>query len=239
VIIPDPPNTIEHYAGLIARLAPAGPVLCFDAVGFGFSVPAPGFRYSLAEQATLIAGLLDALNLRRVTLSVGCLGGFAAMLVARRRPDLVGRLALVQMPSCREALRWVRRGYWWLTGTPFLGQLVMTAAKVRVARAWYGVCLGPDARVEDYRGPGLDALRRGGAFSLASAFQMFRPDLLDFSGVRQDALVVWGGADATHRETDRRSALEHLPHAGWVEWPACGHYPDLEDPEAYAAHLRA
>jgi pimeloyl-ACP methyl ester carboxylesterase len=239
VLIPDPPNTIEHYDDLIRRLAPDGAVLCFDAPGFGFSVPAPGFRYTLDEQASLIATLLDALGLRHVTLSVGCLGGFAAMLLARRRPDLVARLVLVQMPSCDEALRWVRGGYWWLLGTPFVGQLVMAGAKTRVARAWYGACLGPGTNPGAYLAPGLDALRRGGAFSLASAFQMFRPDLLDFSGIRQEALVVWGGADATHPTTDRRSALTHLPHAAWVEWPACGHYPDLEDAEAYARCLRA
>jgi pimeloyl-ACP methyl ester carboxylesterase len=237
VLIPDPPNTVEHYHGLIQTLAPRGPVLCFDPPGFGFSLPTPGFRYTLDEQASLIAELLVALRLRDATLSVGCLGGFAALLLARRRPDLVRRLVLVQMPSCHEALRWVRGGYWWLLGTPFLGQVVMAAAKGRVTRAWYGACLGAKTRVTHFLEPGLDALRRGGAFPLASAFQMFRPDLLDLSGVRQPATVVWGGADATHPTTDRRSALMHLPHAEMVEWPACGHYPDLENAEEFARVL--
>jgi pimeloyl-ACP methyl ester carboxylesterase len=238
VLIPDPPNTIEHYGDLVTRLAPGGPVLCFDPPGFGFSAPAPGFRYTLDEHAALMAELLDALGLHHVTLSVGCLGGFAGMRLARRRPDLVARLVLVQVPSCDAALRWVRGGYWWLLGTPFLGQLVMAGAKARVTRAWYRACLGPGARRDSFLQPGLDALRRGGAFSLASAFQMFRPDLLDFSGIRQEALVVWGGADATHPDTDPRSALVHLPRATWIEWPACGHYPDLEDAKAYALCLR-
>jgi pimeloyl-ACP methyl ester carboxylesterase len=243
VLIPDPPNTIEHYGPLIDRLTSAPgaerrAVVCFDAPGFGFSFPERGFSYSMDEQVRLIASLFDTLGLASATLSVGCLGGFFGVLLAKARPDLVRRLVLVQMPSCGEALRWVRGGYWWLFGTPFLGQATMALAKGRVARMWYGACLGPGARVEDYAGPALDAIERGGSFCLASAFQMFRPDLADLSGVRQDALVIWGGADRTHPSTDRRSVLTHLPRARWEEWPECGHYPDVEAPEAYARCLR-
>jgi pimeloyl-ACP methyl ester carboxylesterase len=243
VLIPDPPNTIEHYAPLIERLTStpgddARTVVCFDAPGFGFSFPERGFSYSMDEQVRLIAALLDALGLKAVTLSVGCLGGFFGVLLAKARPDLVRRLVLVQVPSCGEALRWVNGGYAWLFGTPFLGQAAMALAKGPVAKMWYGACLGPGASVDEYAAPGLDAIRRGGSFCLASAFQMFRPDPADLSGITQDATVIWGGADRTHPTTDRRSVLTHLPRARWEEWPECGHYPDVEAPDAYATCLR-
>lgn len=238
VLVPDPPNTIEHYGSLIERLAPGGPVICLDAPGFGFSFPRTGFSYGMEQQADLIAEVLDALDVTAVTLSMGCLSGFVAMILARRRPDLIRRLVLVQMPSCDEALRWVRGGYWWLLGSPFLGQLTMALGKRSVTRMWYGSCLGDEARIDDYLDPSLDMLRRGGTFSLASAFQMFRPDLIEWGGVEQDVTLIWGGADRTHAGTDPRSGLVHLPHAHWAAWPTSGHYPDVEHPDAYARVLR-
>lgn len=239
VLVPDPPNVIEHYDGLVARLAAGGPVVALDLPGFGLSLPRPGFDYSLAASARALADALDALGVRGATLSAGCLGGFVAMLVAKARPDLVARLALVQVPSCAEAMRWVRGGYWWLFGTPFLGQAVTALARRRVARAWYGGCLGAGARADDYRAPADRVLRAGGAFCLASAFQQFRPDREDLAGIQQETTVVWGAADRTHPTTDRRSITAHLPRARLEEWAHCGHYPDLEDAAAWARVLRA
>lgn len=237
VIVPDPPNTIEHYGSLIELLAPGGLVICLDPPGFSFSSPQSGFAFGLDEQAGLIGEVLDAIGARDVTLSAGCLGGFSAVRLAGQRPDLVARLALVQLPSAEEALRWVRAGYWWLLGTPLLGQLAVALGRRTIVRQWYNACLGAATPVNDLLAPGLDMLTRGGSFCLASGFQMFRPDLLHWLRPRQPARIVWGGADRTHVLTDPRSGLALLPDAEWERWD-CGHYPDVERPAAYAHVLR-
>lgn len=237
VLVPDPPNTLEHYDDLVARLSGQRRVLCLDPPGFGLSPGGAGFTFTLDELALGLAGTCDALGLRQVTLSIGCVGAFVGLRLARLRPDLVSRLVLVQMPAPEGLLAWMRAGYWWLFGTPLLGQLATTLLARRVAHAWYGTCLGPGTAVERFREPAAAVLARGGLFPLASVFQMFRPDMLAELVMLPPTTLVWGAADATHAATDRRAMSALLPAARYVELPGAGHYPDLEDPAHHAALL--
>ncbi|HEV2146760.1 MAG TPA: alpha/beta hydrolase [Longimicrobiaceae bacterium] len=240
VIVPDPPNTIEHYDRLIERLAPEFRVICLEAPGFGFSHPKPGFRFTLDEWASTLVELFDRLEVRAATLSMSCLGAFAALVVARRRPDQVERLVLMQIPSADEMKRWVlREDVLGIFNTPVLGQAAVRATRRLIARQWYRSALPPGADPEPYLRTTLRAFERGACFCLASGFQVFRAESPDLSGVQQPAAVLWGGADGTHRDTDRRSILTHLPHARWMEIDGCGHFPDLERPDVYLDVLRA
>lgn len=51
--------------------------------------------------------------------------------------------------------------------------------------------------------------------------------------------LVWGEADRTHRSTQPEAIRRHAPQAGIHRVPEAGHYPDLEDPEAFARLLRS
>lgn len=237
VLVPDPPNTIEHYDELMAALVPRRRVLCLDPPGFGLSRPGRGFAFTLDELALGLAATCDALQLRQVTLSIGCVGAFVGLRLARLRPDLVARLVLVQMPGPDGMLAWMRAGYWWLFGTPFLGQLVTTLLARRVAHAWYGTCLGRNTPVERLRAPAALMLARGGRFPLASVFQMFRPEGLHGAEALPPTTVLWGAADATHAATERQAVCDLLPAARYVELPDAGHYPDIEAPAHHAALL--
>ncbi len=237
VLVPDPPNTIEHYDELTTRLVAQRRVLCLDPPGFGLSPAGPGFSFTLDELAWGVAATCDALALRQVTLSIGCVGAFVGLRLARLRPDLVARLVLVQMPAPDGMLAWMRAGYWWLFGTPFLGQLATTVLARRVAQAWYGTCLGPGTSVDALRAPASTLLERGGLFPLASAFQMFRPDGLAGGEALPPTTVVWGAADSTHAALDRAALRAFLPRARALELPRAGHYPDIEDPEHHGALL--
>src|SRR5262245_9016618 len=79
VIVPDPPNVIEHYDRLIALLAPHMRVVCFEAPGFGFSVPAPDFDWSLAAQTRVMAALLTRLGHGPYLLALPCFAGLLAV----------------------------------------------------------------------------------------------------------------------------------------------------------------
>ncbi len=235
VIVPDPPNVIEHYDRLIALLAPHLRVVCCEAPGFGFSRPAPGFDFSPASQAASMAALLARLALGPYLLAFPCFAGLVAVQLAAEHPELVNGLVIVQTPAWSEALGWVRRiDRRGLLQTPWLGQLAMSFGKRRVARGWYRAALPPGADPAPFLAPALAAFERGGAYCLASAFQAAcRTPAPRLGPVRQPALVVWGGADRTHRRTDKRSILEYVPRADWVDFAAAGHFPDLEQPERF------
>ena len=240
VIVPDPPNVIEHYDRLIALLAPHLRVVCCEAPGFGFSRPAPGFDFSPASQAASMAALLARLALGPYLLAFPCFAGLVAVQLAAEHPELVNGLVIVQTPAWSEALGWVRRiDRRGLLQTPWLGQLAMSFGKRRVARGWYRAALPPGADPAPFLAPALAAFERGGAYCLASAFQAAcRTPAPRLGPVRQPALVVWGGADRTHRRTDKRSILEYVPRADWVDFAAAGHFPDLEQPERFRDELR-
>ena len=235
VIVPDPPNVIEHYDRLIALLAPHLRVVCCEAPGFGFSRPAPGFDFSPASQAASMAALLARLALGPYLLAFPCFAGLVAVQLAAEHPELVNGLVIVQTPAWSEALGWVRRiDRRGLLQTPWLGQLAMS-----LARGWYRAALPPGADPAPFLAPALAAFERGGAYCLASAFQAAcRTPAPRLGPVRQPALVVWGGADRTHRRTDKRSILEYVPRADWVDFAAAGHFPDLEQPERFRDELR-
>ena len=240
VIVPDPPNVIEHYDRLIALLAPHLRVVCCEAPGFGFSRPAPGFDFSPASQAASMGALLARLALGPYLLAFPCFAGLVAVQLAAEHPELVNGLVIVQTPAWSEALGWVRRiDRRGLLQTPWLGQLAMSFGKRRVARGWYRAALPPGADPAPFLAPALAAFERGGAYCLASAFQAACSTPAPRLGpVRQPALVVWGGADRTHRRTDKRSILEYVPRADWVDFAAAGHFPDLEQPERFRDELR-
>ena len=240
VIVPDPPNVIEHYDRLIALLAPHLRVVCCEAPGFGFSRPAPGFDFSPASQAASMAALLARLALGPYLLAFPCFAGLVAVQLAAEHPELVNGLVIVQTPAWSEALGWVRRiDRRGLLQTPWLGQLAMSFGKRRVARGWYRAALPPGADPAPFLAPALAAFERGSTYCLASAFQAAcRTPAPRLGPVRQPALVVWGGADRTHRRTDKRSILEYVPRADWVDFAAAGHFPDLEQPERFRDELR-
>ncbi|UWF77564.1 alpha/beta fold hydrolase [Microbacterium neungamense] len=106
---------IHGGVGVTAEWAPiagrlSGRVLVADRPGFGLSDPRDvrvrGFRRASAEW---VATLLDALELDRVDLVAGSMGGFVATAFATAHPDRVRRLVLGDQdrllpPSAAQAL---------------------------------------------------------------------------------------------------------------------------------------
>ena len=48
------------------------------------------------------------------------------------------------------------------------------------------------------------------------------------------ALAIWGRQDRSHRDTDPACTLKHAPAAQVVSFHQCGHFTELEQPEAFA-----
>jgi pimeloyl-ACP methyl ester carboxylesterase len=241
VLVPDPPNTIEHYDGLVADLGRDHRVLCFDPPGFGFSFPRWGFRFTLSEQAEMLISLLEALDMHGCTLAIACLGAFAGMLAASRRPDLIDKLLLLQVASYEEMRAWTyKEDVARIIQTPVLGQVAMRFAKKMVVQQWYASALPENADADHYRAPTLAVFQDGGCLGLASAFQAIQRGYFEPARpIRQQTVVVWGTADRTHGETHKASILQHVPRATFLEYAGCGHFPDLENPEAYTALVRS
>lgn len=240
VVVPDPPNVAEHYDGAFGALAAGGPVAVVEAPGFGFSAPRAGGRYRVEELSAALEELLVRFGFRGATLSLACVGAFAAVDLAARRPDLVGRLVLSQVASRREMASWVKRkDVCGVIQAPLLGPVAVRAARRRIARWWYRAALPPGADPGPIVAPALAALRAGAAFPLASAFQEFARRPGERLRLACPVTVLLGAADPTHAETDLGSIAEELPGARVLVFSGSGHFPDLENPAEWLAALRA
>ena len=74
-------------------------VFMFDFLGFGISDRPTGLGYTLEDHADSIARAFDVLGLSGVDVVAHSMGGAIALVLARRRPDLVGRLVLAEPAS--------------------------------------------------------------------------------------------------------------------------------------------
>ena len=133
-----------------------------DLLGFGFSDRPYDIGYSLDDHATAVADLLDARNLTSVDLVGHSLGGSIAVVLAYRRPDLVGRLivlepnllpwdgtASVEIARQSEA-EFVDTGYAQLIADadPDWASTLRVADPIALHRTAVGLCEGPDPTVE-------------------------------------------------------------------------------------------
>ncbi|MFQ5458000.1 MAG: alpha/beta fold hydrolase [Myxococcota bacterium] len=240
-LIPDPPNLIEHYDALFDLLAPDFRVLCLELPGFGLSRPKAGFDFSLDAQTRVVEKALRILDTGPCVVAFSCVAGQIGLKLACEQPDLVSHLALIQTPSWAEQIKWSRRvDPKRRISTPVLGQLLLALGKRKVARGWYAIATPDAATAERFDRVAREGFDRGAAYSLASAFQKLssEPDPR-FGTLNQRALVLWGMQDRTHRRTEKRSALAHLPNGTYLEFGEAGHFPELEQPERFRDALKA
>jgi len=243
VIIPDPPNLVEHHADLIQELRRDYRIVGLELPGFGYSHPLPGFSFTLDEQVAALSEVLDRLNVRNAILEMSCLGAFVGIQLAQRRPDLIRGLVLQQVPSYAEARRWARRAdVAGLIATPWVGQILVQLGAKTIAKHWYRAALPASTDPEtcrQYTAPTVASLERGACFALASAYQtLLTGPLLAPAKLIQPVLALWGDADGTHSSTDRASILRQVTPAELVTFEGCGHFPGLEAPQRYLALLR-
>ena len=242
VMMPDPPNTIEHMAELIGLLEKQCQVIVFEGPGFGFSTPGFSYDFSIEHNAALITEFLERLALRNVILAFTCVAGLSALKVAHQRPDIVSGLVLAQVPGLDGAKQWAKRvDFKGVIGTPFIGQLFLRLLRTRLTDIWYKNALSKGANRQPYTQLAICAFRRGARFSLASAFQaLLGGSTRDADLVAsQPATVLWGTSDRSHRYTDRRAILALVPNASMVELEGCAHFPDIEMPVEFAKSVMA
>lgn len=94
-----------YFARTVTEPALAGRrVLMIDLLGFGISDRPSDFGYTLADHADAVARGLDRLGVTGADVLGHSMGGGVAVLLAQRRPDLVGRLVVAE-PSLRPSER--------------------------------------------------------------------------------------------------------------------------------------
>ena len=230
----DPPVTVEAYDTLINQFKDDYRVLVIELSGFGFSRPRDGSGYGFDQTVEAMEGVLRELETDGIVLCGPCVCGFVAAMLANRKRLPVNGLILMQTPDLAGMLEWRERmdpkG---LLRTPFVGQSLVRATANRLTRFWlkYATARGYDTN--DLVHTTVEAQKNGAAFPLATMLQRWRKGPSD-GKLQIPTLAIWGRQDRSHRDTDPECTLRHAPEAQVVSFQECGHFPELEQPEAFS-----
>ncbi len=238
----DPPLVLLHafpldasmWDGVLPGLRGAGPVLTVDLPGFGGS-PVPDGEPSIDVVADAVVGVLDAGGHDRAVL-VGCsMGGYVALALARRHPERVAGLALVDTKAEAD-------GEEARTNRERIARAVTGDAGTRALLPMVDSLLGPVTRadrpdlVEAVRGAMLRA--RQPAVAWAQRAMAARADSTDLlPGIVVPAAVVVGEDDAVTGPDLARAMAAALPDAVLTVVPRAGHLSPVERPDVVAAAL--
>ena len=241
-----PASSLE-LAGLADQLGDVD-VLLPDLLGFGASDKPAGHAYSVAEQADLVEGLLDAEGVEAPVLVAGDYGALVVQELLARLVEGRGRVrpstAVLTNASLWEHLyrpTVVQR----LALTPLAPLVDRLVSERLVTRAWGGVFgdAGLDATVAHEH---WQALADGDGPARSSALLQYVPErqhehrrweaaLLD-AGV--PLRLVWGDADPVSGAHVADHAVQVLPDVPLRRLAGVGHVVALEAPDVLAHEVR-
>jgi len=236
VNVPDGPNVIEHHIDLVKSLSKNFRVICFEFPGIGFSYPNSKFDYSFYKAAKLVINVLDVLKVERATLAFSCSNGFYAIKTAQEFPDRINRLILSQTASTQAMKKWTKNAIPEVLKYPVIGQVVNIFSEKKFAKVWYKYALPKNTDKLKYQNTALNALKNGGCFCLSSLVQGLEKEInksLKIEGIPTS--LIWGLKDFTHKATDKKSILQHIPNCEIIEFEDCGHFPELEATEKFVS----
>ena len=239
ISVPDGPNVIEHHQHLISKLSKDYRVICFEFIGVGLSYPNSKYDYSYAKASQLIINLMDILNIERAILCFSCSNGFYAIKTAEQFPERIIHLFLSQTPSIHSMVEWTEVNIPKILRYPVIGQIVNAFSEKKLAKIWYKYALPKETDKSTFVNTSIRMLNNGGCFCLSGLVQGLEKESLSKLNVLEvPSTLVWGTKDYTHRRTNNKSILEHLPNCEIIEFENCGHFPELEDTNRYIELLK-
>ncbi|MCM1504316.1 MAG: alpha/beta hydrolase [Muribaculum sp.] len=202
-------------------------VVNIDFPGHGGS-PEPPKVWGIEEYTQVLEAIVEAERLQRPSLLGHSFGGRVGILYASRNAD-VDKLILVDAAGIkpRRSLKYyfkvytfkaVKRLYYLLFGKE------KAERKLDKRRAKAGS--------SDYAGasPRMRAIL---SKVVNEDLKYAMPD------IKASTLLIWGENDTATPLSDAKYMESHIPGAGLVSFPGCGHYSFLDNPFQFAAVLRS
>lgn len=231
-------STLRTYDGIAARLKDRYRVIRLDLPSYGLSGDVPAEAAANRKPVEIVEGFVDALGLKRLNVAGVSSGGTMAAFLAAKRPELVDRLILSNMPSDRYSASHL------VMPDSFLAAQKRFAATKRYDRNfWYEYLryfAGDPARMTDAKIAEYDDFGRRAddpnRLALVAQVGDGVAAQAEFAKVTAPVLLIWGTADPLLPESAARALAGHLPRAQVSQMLLAdvGHYPPLEAPERFA-----
>lgn len=243
--------SLFSWRDVFAPLSQVGTVIAFDRPAFGLTERRlPGHLvggaettsiYSAAGQADLLVRLLDHLGIERAVLVGNSTGGTIALLTALRHPERVQALVLVAAMvysgyATSAFPAWLRTLFGALRGPgALLLRFIISSLHDRAIRSFWHDKTRATAGVlatyrkalqmENWHHALWELTLQSRALGLAERLER----------IAVPTLVVTGEQDQIVTPAQSERLAEEIPNASLVALPACGHLPQEEAPEAFAA----
>ena len=234
IFLCDPPITVEAYDELIACFQDDYRVVVLELPCFGFSRISSASALTFEGAVREIEEAIKLLNIEACVLFGPCICGFVAAKLVMRDQLPVKGLVLMQTPDKEGMLSWVKgvdpKGF---LRTPLLGQLIVRSSARKIAKFWINYATPKDFDATQLTDSSDRVLAHGGGYPLASMLQLWSEDTQN-SNLILPALVIWGKQDRSHKCTASTSTFEHVRNSELVEFPDCGHFSELENPEQFS-----
>ena len=216
-------------------------VTVWDALGAGRSdKPAHG-DYRIVAHAERLENVLDALEVRKAVLVGHSLGGSEALVFARKNPEKVRALVLLDPAAYRAG---AMGGRWFWT-TPLLADLVLGVLPSRTI-TW--IALKQNFHDRGKISCEIEALylrearRPGTATAFIAQERQIVPDDPEkwedgHRAIRQPALILWGRKDRIVPVAQGERLAKDIEGSRLVVLPCVGHSPHLEAPQQVLEHV--
>ena len=245
-----PPVVLLHGLGAshlsweenIAVLAESFTVYAMDIPGHGDSVK-EGVNYTVDAGVSLTFGFLDVLGLPSAALVGNSMGGLIALRSALIQPGRVTHLCLIDTAGFgKEVATFLR-----IMSLPLVGEMVegtatrSTSNMLRLIFA--GGNVASEALIKELvRTRSLPGAKSAVLKSLREGVNIFgiKPvhRLLDrLPELPMPLMVVWGGRDRFFPVAHAYAAAAKVPTARLLVFPEAGHWPHMEEPEAFNSAL--
>ena len=233
------------YRDIVRGLSDRFRCVAADYPGFGLSTAPPGYRFTPPEHARVIERLVEALDLRDITMMVQDWGGPIGFWVATRHPDrfaafVIGNTWAWPITGNRTARFFSR-----FMGGPVGGWLIRRH-NVFVERILPGGVkrrrLPPEV-MEAYRGPFPTPASRHPVHIMPREIIAATPFLAEVErglgalGGRP-ALILWPDRDQAFGEAERRRWEALFQRHRTVQLAGAGHYIQEDAPEEIVAAIR-
>jgi len=212
-------GSAEDWRNLAPPLAHAGyRVYMPDLPGFGRSERPASFSYSVRDQADIVIGFMDAMQLDRVDLGGWSMGGWIVQIVSAEIPARVQRLMLFDSAGLHIDPNWDTRLF-----TPGNAADIdkLDALLMPIPPKVPGFVSRDILRVSQ---------RQAWVIQRAIASMLTGQDTTDslLPTLQMPVLIVWGDLDHITPLPQGQAMAKLIPHAELAVFPGCGHLAPVQ-----------
>lgn len=201
-----------------------------DLPGYGESAKPANFAYTIENYGESLLGLLNALDLPKVSLMGHSMGGMISLDLALKHPDRVNKLILVCAPVQGKTALFPHARF---LALPSIKEISFTLSRARSLRLFVSRSLGFIAKLDPELSEELALATFESLFG--SIISIVRTDLSKrLKHLRAPALVCYSDGDPVIRYQQYEILLKGMARGCRFEcFYGCGHYPMIERAEAF------